>query len=169
MDYLAPGIIFVLLIAVVLAVLFYGKPKNITDSEYIPVLKGTIEKMSLQISDADRILDIYKRSDKVRYLQVEFINEGDQDKNFEGGDADYQQFISELMDAPKFQWFLYKRQMEFVDVMNQIPNSDPKSAEMRIRAAHRMDGVCMLINTMAAIKRAYLISTGTQESEPGIG
>lgn len=169
MDYLAPSIIFVLFVGLLCVVLFYGKSKHVEDSNFIPVPRGTIEKMSLQISNAEKLLDIYKRSDKVRYLQVDFIDEGDQDKSFEGGDKDYQQFISELMDDAKFQWFLYKRQMEFVDIMNQIPNSDPKSDEMRVRAAHRMDGVCRLIDTMAAIKRAYLISTESKESEAGIG
>jgi len=169
MERFSAGLIFIVFLVVVLVVWKYAKPRIIAESDFIPVPKGQIEKLSLQVSDAQKLLDIYRRSDKVRYLQVEFINEGDQDKEFEGGEKDYQQFISELMDDPKFQWFLYKRQMEFVDVMNQIPNSDPKSAEMRIRAAHRMDGVCRLIDTMAAIKRAYLISTQPKEEEAGIG
>jgi len=99
-----------------------------------------------------------KESSNVRYVQVDYKNEGDPDKGYEGGDETYQEWVSSLLDDSRFQWLIYKRQMAMIDVMTAIPTNDPKSAEMRQRAAFRMDGIQMLLDAMVAMKRAYKIS-----------
>jgi len=167
MDYLVPAVLLIVFGTIIGSILWLARRKSEKDLILVP--NNAIEKLSLQLSKAERLLDIYKRSDKVRYLQVQAINEGDPEKEYADGDVEYQKWVSELLDNPRFQWFMYKRQMEFVDIMNQIPNSDPKTDEMRVRAAHRMDGVCRLIDTMAAIKRAYLISKEPKQQQEGIG
>lgn len=109
-------------------------------------------------NEAVKAYNDLKESSSVRYVQVDYKNEGDSDKGYENGDEAYQEWVSSLLDDSRFQWLIYKRQMGMIDVMRAIPTNDPKSAEMRQRAAYRMDGIQMLLDDMVAIKRAYKIS-----------
>jgi hypothetical protein len=121
--------------------------------------------MSARVDELNRKLQAVKDSGQVRYVQLEPKYEGDPVNEFFGGDPVYQEFVSGLLDNSSFQWLIYKRQMQMIDIMNAIPCGDQQSAEMRQRAAYRMDGIQMLINDMVSIKRAYTLAMQPQRQE----
>lgn len=117
-----------------------------------------IEELKKKVAELSaRAVDLAGR-EVVRYVQLDPKNEGDPARDYVGGDASYHEYVSSLLDDSRFQWLIYKRQMQMVDIMNATPRGDPESAEMRMRAAYRMDGLQMLIDDMVAMKRAHLIS-----------
>ena len=131
--------------------MFWNKPNY-------KAMSNKIAKLTEQIKSMQPI-------EKVTFIQVDAKNEGDPNNEYANGDPTYQEFVSGLLDDKRFQWLIYKRQMTMIDIMTAIPTNDPKSAEMRQRAAYRMDGMQMIIDEMVKIKRAYKIAQVPEQAE----
>ena len=127
--------------------------------------KPAYKEMAKKIAKLSKQAELMKPIEKPLFVQVDPKNEGDADHDYIGGDEAYQEYVSNLLDDKRFQWLIYTRNMNMIDIMTAIPTNDPSSAEMRQRAAYRMDGIQILINDMVAIKRAYLISQQPEERE----
>jgi len=117
-----------------------------------------LAELDQQIRALSAKADTLEAKERIRYIQVEPKNEGDPKAEYAGGDPAYQEWVADLLNDTRFQWLIYKRQMQMIDIMNLIPRGDAGSAEMRQRAAYRMDGIQMLIDDMVAIKRAHMLA-----------
>jgi hypothetical protein len=123
--------------------------------------------MSKAIADLRAKAAALKASEQVRvvYTALDPKNEGNPAAEYAGGDPAYQEWVANLLDDKRFQWLIYKRNMQMIDIMTAIPTGEPLSAEMRQRAAYRMDGIQMLVDDMVAIKRAYILAQKTVKEE----
>jgi hypothetical protein len=127
-----------------------------------------IKELSERADQLEHIVHATQGKTNVRYVQIQAFNEGDPRNDYLGGSDQYQEWVVALLDDDRFKWLIHKTNMEFIDIMKAINPGDSNSAEIRIRAAHRMDGIQMLIERMEAIRRArqaYLRAEAEKEAE----
>ena len=104
-------------------------------------------KLETKIVELEKELSLHNVPKEIRYTRV---------KVFDTRDPGFIEYIAGLMDDERFRFFLEDTMNDFVVILRKINPGDPESADKRLKAAYRMDGVQFLVNKLAEIRSAHL-------------